>query len=181
MLDCQIDSTLTIKSLTPDDAHELFELVDQNRTRLREWLGWLDKTQELKDTISFINFAIETEQTNGAVTAAVRFQGKLVGLVSFHKIDWSISSANVGYWICQSASGKGLVTRSVEQLIDYGFKKLNLETIKIRCASENHRSIVIPKRLGFSFEETLKDAEYLYDHYVDHLVFSMSKSDWMSR
>ncbi len=181
MLDCEIDSRLRIKSVTLEDANELFELVDANRSRLREWLGWLDKTRELKDTIGFINFASETEQTNGAVTAAVRYQDKLVGLVSFHKIDWSTSTANVGYWIGEDASGKGIVTRSVEKLVEYGFNTLNLETIKIRCASENYRSLAVPKRLGFSFDETVKNAEWLYDHHVDHLVFSMSKSAWNER
>jgi ribosomal-protein-serine acetyltransferase len=59
---------------------------------------------------------------------------------------------------------------------DYGFSKLNLESVGIRCATGNLKSFNVPKRLGFTFSERVQDAEWLYDHYFDHHVYVISKS-----
>lgn len=178
MTELLIDPSLRLASVTQDDARELFDLVDQNRTRLREWLPWLDKTKELKDTIAFIQFSHESEKSDGTMTMTIRLQGRLVGLVSFHRIDRTTSSTSMGYWISQDAEGRGVMKRSVAALIDYGFTQLNLLEISIKCASKNIRSAAIPERLGFKFKEIIPNAEWLYDHHVDHKVYVMKKTDW---
>ena len=181
MANIQINTDLRISSICREDATQLFDLIDSNRARLREWLGWLDKTRELKDSISFIEFATEIERTNGAITAGIHFQNRLVGLVSFHPIDKATSSASVGYWVAENASGKGIVTQSVRALVDYGFNHLNLETIYIKCATGNQKSFAIPERLGFRFEKIVPNAERLYERHVDHRVYKLSKSDWQMK
>lgn len=181
MTEIVINSELFIRSVSQEDAPHLFQLIETNRTRLREWLGWLDKTRDLSDSAGFISFAMETERSNGALTAGIHFQGRLAGLVSFHPIDRTSASASVGYWVDLSASGKGIVTLSVEALVNHGFNHLDLETIYIKCATGNKSSFAIPERLGFKFEKTVPNAECLYGRYVDHRVYKISRSDWVDR
>ena len=40
-------------------------------------------------------------------------------------------------------------------------------------------SRAIPKRLGFTQEGVQKDAEWLYDHFVDLVMYSMLASQWL--
>ena len=35
-----------------------------------------------------------------------------------------------------------------------------------------------PERLGFTYEGTLRDKEWLYDHFVDSAVYSMLDDEW---
>ncbi len=56
-----------------------------------------------------------------------------------------------------------------------------LNRVEIRCAVGNQKSQAIPKRLGFVQEGVLRDAEWLYDHFVDHLVYAMLARDWVAR
>jgi hypothetical protein len=50
-----------------------------------------------------------------------------------------------------------------------------------RCAVGNLPSQKIAQRLGFSFTAIKKDAEWLYDHSVDQLVYTMHAHDWLKQ
>jgi ribosomal-protein-serine acetyltransferase len=65
------------------------------------------------------------------------------------------------------------MTNSCKALIEYGFTALNLNRLVISCATENYASRAIPKRLGFDYEGTARDAEWLYDRFVDHEIYSL--------
>lgn len=72
----------------------------------------------------------------------------------------------------------GIVTAACRVVIDEGFHNFGLHRIEIRCAVENRRSAAVPRRLGFVEEGVLREAEWLYDHWVDLRVFSMLAHDW---
>jgi ribosomal-protein-serine acetyltransferase len=63
-------------------------------------------------------------------------------------------------------------------LIDHAFAALNLHRVAIVCATGNARSRAIPERLGLVYEGTLRGAEWLYSHYVDHAVYAQLQCDW---
>lgn len=50
----KVDQEITLCLPTVDEAEELFSLVNRNREHLREFLGWLDTSQEVADTRKFI-------------------------------------------------------------------------------------------------------------------------------
>ena len=46
------------------------------------------------------------------------------------------------------------------------------------CCYGQRKSLAIPERLGFTKEGTIRAAEWLYDHYVDHVAYGMLASEW---
>jgi ribosomal-protein-serine acetyltransferase len=70
------------------------------------------------------------------------------------------------------------MTASVRRLINYGFGDLNLNRIEIRVAVGNQPSQAICDRLGLKEEGILRQAEWLYDHFVDLRVNSVLRSEW---
>ncbi|WP_242967796.1 GNAT family N-acetyltransferase [Tepidibacter mesophilus] len=44
----------------------------------------------------------------------------------------------------------------------------------------NVKSRAIPQRLGFKNEGVLREAEWLYNHYVSHVVYGMLDNEWDS-
>lgn len=171
----------SLREITLADAEELFAVCDANRAHLRQWLPWLDRTRQVSDTRGFIESALRQSEANQGFQAAILVQGKIAGLVGFHRIDWANHSTSLGYWLAEGYQGRGLMTASCRALIDHGFAALNLHRIAIACAPGNTRSRAIPVRLGFVHEGRLREAEWLYDHYVDHEVYSLLQQEWQAQ
>jgi ribosomal-protein-serine acetyltransferase len=87
----------------------------------------------------------------------------------------------LGYWLGEEYQGKGLVTAACRALVEHAFGELGLNRVVISCATENEKSCAIPERLGFRREGIERQAEWLYDHFVDHVTYSALASEWLTR
>ena len=173
-----VSERFSLAPLELNDAEELFALTDANRTYLRDWLPWLDNIRRIDDTRAFIRAAqAQVAQNNGA-QLAVKLSGRIAGIVGHHQIDWRNRLTSLGYWIGESYQGRGLVTEACRALITHAFDEASLNRVEIRCAVENRKSRAIPTRLGLRQEGLLRDAEWLYDHFVDHVVYATLVTEW---
>lgn len=172
-----IDEEVNIRMLANKDSERLFEITDRSRDYLREWLPWVDEMHSVKDAINFIKngFQIYAEQTG--LTVGIFYQEKLVGVAGYNSFDWKNKITTIGYWLDIESQGHGIVTRVVATLTAFAHNELELNRVEIRVASGNIKSEAVPIRLGFTKEGTLRQAEWLYDHYVDHHIYSMLRSD----
>jgi ribosomal-protein-serine acetyltransferase len=173
-----VSDTTALTMIARRDAEELFALTDANRAYLREWLPWLDATQTVDDTRNFIQAAIAQHARNEGFQCCMRFENKIAGVIGFHHIDWNNRLTAMGYWLAQPHQGRGIVTQCCRALVDLAFSELQLNRVAIRAAERNLKSRAIPERLGFVKEGVQRQAEWLYDHYVDLVMYSMLKRDW---
>lgn len=174
----KVDEDLSMRMLNAGNAEELFQITDRSRTYLREWLPWLDQTKTVDDSLQFIMNSFQVYAERKGMTTGVFFKGKLAGVAGFNKFDWSNRIGYIGYWLDIEHQGYGIMTRVVRVLTDYAFEEYDLNRVDIRAAYDNKKSQAIPIRLGYKKEGILRQAEWLYDHYVDHVVYGMLKSDW---
>jgi len=170
MLPHRISDRITLRLLQSHHAKILFDLVDSNRDHLRAWLPWLDKTRSEKDTNEFIYEMLSSFASTGAFTCGVWYKERLSGVAGYNRIDSENRVGYIGYWLSKDAEGKGIMTSCCRALINHGFEECNLNRIVIAVATNNLKSQAIPDRLGFSREGVLREAEWLYNHYVDHTV-----------
>ncbi len=164
--------------LALEDADELFSLTDANRGHLRRWLPWLDSVREVDDTRTFIRAAQAQAARNDGVQLALHVDGRIAGMVGQHHVDWRNRSTSLGYWIGEAWQGRGLATTACRALIAQAFGSRGLNRVEIRCAADNHRSRAVAQRLGLREEGRLRDAEWLYDHFVDHVVYGVLAREW---
>lgn len=169
-----------LRLLTKADADELFALIEANRAYLKRWLSWLDTTQTVDDTRHFIQLTRDRYQDKQGFAAALCYHQKIVGIAGLNGIDWADRRSSIGYWIAERYQGKGLITNACKAILNHAFSELNLNRIEILCAAENTRSQAVPKRLGCTYEGTLRDAQWLNDHFVNHQIYSILQRDWCS-
>lgn len=174
----KIDEDVSLKLIELNDAETVFELTDKSRKHLREWLPWLDFTKNAEDTKEYIHGCLKGYAETKSITTVILYKGEIVGVASFNSINWSNKTAYIGYWLGEEYQGKGIMTKAAKALTNYAFNHLNLNKVEIRAAVENKKSRSVPERLGFVNEGMIRQAEWLYDHYVDHAVYGMLASEW---
>lgn len=174
----KINEDLSLKLIELRDAERIFELTNDSRDYLKEWLPWLDTTTKLEDTIEFIKISLKSFSENKSLIAVILFKEEVVGVAGYNNINWSNKTAYIGYWLGAEFQGNGIMTKVAKALTDYAFKELNLSKVEIRVALENKKSRSIPERLNFVNEGCIRQAEWLYDHYVDHVIYGMLEEEW---
>lgn len=172
-----ITPSIELKLLQSHHAAELFQITDTNRDHLRQWLPWLDLTNEEKDTAAFISSTLQAFADSGTLSCGIWHQEKLCGVIGYNSINWNSKIGYFGYWLAKEAEGKGIITQCCQALIEHAFTEYNLNRVVINVATENRKSQAIPDRLGFTREGIIRDAEWLYDHYVDHTINGLLKKD----
>lgn len=178
MLTQRLSDELSLEVLEPRHAEALFQALDSNRARLRQWLPWLDHNRSPGDTLAFIHQTQRQFGENNGFKTALVVNGRIAGLIGHVGINWTDRVASLGYWLVEAHQGRGYMTLACRAYIHHAFRELGLNRLEIRAATENHRSRAIPERLGFRLEGTIRDAEWLYDHFVDHAVYGLLAREW---
>ena len=174
----KIDNETELKRLSIEHASKFLSLINTCRPYLRQWLGWLDHTKSLEDVEKFIISTDKEFTENKALALWIWHQNKIVGIIHLRDIDHTNRKAMIGYWVGENFRGKSFAKKATKAVCSYAFNERKINRIEIRCATANKPSQAVPIALGFQQEGTLRDNEWLYDHFVDHVVFSMLAKDW---
>lgn len=172
---------IELRQYQPGDADAIYALVDSNRPHLREWLPWVDHTRSTVDVLEFIGRAQKQLDANQGPNTGIWLEGRMVGNVGCHPIDWPNRNCSIGYWIDAAWQGKGLVSKCAASILDYLFYDARLHRVEIRCGTGNTRSCAIPQRLGFTREGVCGGAEWVNDRWLDLVVWGMLEDTWRSR
>lgn len=181
MLLYEIDGEITLRTLEAEHAESVYSLVDEHREHLQRWLPWVEQQENIDSVRSFIEYAEEQLKTNTGMHVGMWYQNELAGVIGIPRIDWPNKTLSFGYWLAEPYQGHGIVTRSLSFLLTFVITELNINRIEIRCAPANVRSRNIPERLGFTEEGRLREAEWLNDHFCDHILYSILAHEWENR
>jgi ribosomal-protein-serine acetyltransferase len=173
-----IDERTVLRPILDTDASALFALIEDNRTRLRQWLPWLDGTRSKEDLRAFRSRVFAQENEGLGMARLIERDHMACGVVAFNQIDTLNRKAELGYWLDRQHEGRGLCRQACSRLIGYAFGELSLNRVAIAAAVGNRRSRALAERLGFTLEGVVREAEWLYDHYVDHASYGLLRCEW---
>lgn len=179
MFTLKVDHELELRSFQRKDSSKFFQLVEENRDHLRKWLPWVHNMTTLIDAEYIISLWEQQFAENTGCNVGIFYRGELVGSVGLHQIDWYNKFTSIGYFLSKKAEGRGIMTRTVQIILNYAFFYLGLNRAEIRCGVNNKKSRAIPERLGFVLEGIIREGENLSGHYHDLFLYSMLARDWL--
>lgn len=178
MFTFKVDEEIELQLFQLNDCKRLYNLVNENRNHLRDWLPWVDDMSSHYQYETIIPMWLKQFADNNGFNTGILFQGELVGAIGLHYIDWRNRHTSIGYYLAKNAEGHGIMTRSVQALLNYAFNDLSLNRVEIRCGEGNLKSRAIPERLGFTMEGKIRDGELLYNKFHDLIVYGMLARNW---
>ncbi len=148
-----------IQALNPEDGERFFNLIDSNRNRLEDFFaGTLSQTKTLDDTMSYCREIGQKQQEKSYLPFAIKNlkTEAFIGFVDVKNIDWGIPKAELGYFIDKNYEGQGVISKSVELVIEYLLETYAFKKLLCRSSSRNMGSIAVAKKNGFILEGTIR-------------------------
>jgi RimJ/RimL family protein N-acetyltransferase len=103
--------------------------------------------------------------------------GEVAGAIGFPRLSWENGRAEVGYWLAAHARGRGLATRAVALVCEWGFAVCGFNRIELVASTENPASQAVAERAGFTREGVLRNYMMGRDGYLDMVMFSRLAGD----
>jgi ribosomal-protein-serine acetyltransferase len=162
-------------------APELLAYVTENREYLGRWLGWAEDMRTLEDARAFIARGLTRLAEDDLPWVGIWQDGRMVGGLLFFPEVRQIKSTEIGYWLSEAATGRGLMTRAARAMLGYAFETLGLNKVGLRAEVENSPSRAVADRLGFTFDGVDRDAWTNGARMVDLAAYSLLAREWQAR
>ena len=91
---------------------------------------------------------------------ATRLGEEAVGFAAFVKLHLDEQQGEIGYVLSPAGRGRGVATRAVSLLTDWGFHGLGLQRIELRIDARNRASERVAERAGYEREGVLRNLAF---------------------
>jgi len=107
---------------------------------------------------------------------AIEVNGEAAGGIGLHaQSDIHRKNMELGYWVAEPFWGKGIMTKAVVQMVDYGFKTFAIERIFARPFGTNIGSQKVLENAGFTLEGRFEKTLFKNGEYLDELIYALRR------
>jgi RimJ/RimL family protein N-acetyltransferase len=166
-----VDGDLTLRRAVPSDAADIVAVYSEADTR--HWMLWEgDEPPDDAEALANIERSEKAWAEGWGGVFRVVVDGHVVGGAMLRFADPGTGEA--AYFLRQSARGRGLATRSLLMVADWGFREHGLMRVYARVDPENIDSVSVVERAGFTREGLERQsARYPGGRWFDSLVYSL--------
>ncbi len=175
----KISNNIKLSLTVPQYATRIFTLIDNNREWLSKWLYWPDSVNTSVDVENFIKAELIKFQQGTGVHTTIFYENNIVGVIGFNDIHNHIGRA--GYWLSQTHSGKGIMTKCLNELIQLGFSYYPINEVQVHCSEHNIASCSIATSLGLTLTDKVNSAEYINGRWINHNIYSGGKETFLKK
>lgn len=139
---------LILRKLLPEDADEIFQLRSDIKIAA---LTGRTPAVSLDDAISFIHTIKKLVDENQSIYWAISLKNSraLIGTICLWNFDFYNESVEIGYELLPEFQNKGIMAEAILQIIDCGFKTIDVKMITASTSDDNPRSIKVLEKAGF--------------------------------
>lgn len=162
---------LRLIGISPDDIKYIFKNL--TKLEIKKLLGHRSEEDYLKEESKYKNGYSSYNRSFILFLLTDKESDTIIGRCGLH--NWNIEHrrAEIGYVMeDEKYQRKGLMTEAINAIIDYGFKKMNLNRIEALVGIGNIPSLSLMKKYKFKKEGVLRQHTIISDKFEDSVVFS---------
>lgn len=173
---------LHIRRYQPEDAGMYFGMIRANWDHLYEFLPPnVEAMQTGQDAAGVFAWAAgEWEAGNIFLFGMWEITtGAYAGEIYLANADWHVPSIELGYFLIQAATGRGLATEAARRVSTFAFEHLQVERVDLQCRGDNIASQKVAMRAGFRLEGRQRLRHRKKDGtLVDRMWYGLLRSEW---
>ena len=144
---------LLIRRFKKGDGEDLFLLLNRNNNRefLKEHIDEATDVLTLEDAHKRIDELINfwEKQEHFVMAILLKETNTFIGNLWIQPNKWEVPSFNLGYYLDNGYTGKGLATEAAIRAVKFIFEDLQATKIRIYTRDTNERSYKLAERIGF--------------------------------
>ena len=148
------DGDLTLRPPRPEDAQAVTAACQD--AAIQRWVGVPSPYRREHAESWLASCAAQAESGEALTLLAEDGGGRLAGSFSLLELARGGGYGEIGYWVAPDARGRGVASRSVTLLRDWGAAALRLRTIEILVHRDNAPSRAVALRAGFADTRELR-------------------------
>lgn len=131
------------------------------------------------DGKAFIEFAIKD---NPIHIFTIDINGEAVGGIGIHPQD-DIHRKNVelGYWLGEPFWGQGIISRAINQAVNFAFETYDVDRIFARPFGTNIASQKVLEKNDFILEGRFEKTLIKGDTLIDELIYAIRRENWKGK
>lgn len=166
---------LVLRAFDPNDAVDVYAYAQNEK--VGPMAGWAPH-KCLDDSRRVVQGFIAAGDAWAVVDKST---GHVIGSISLH-VDTKRrleGCRQIGYVLGENYWGQGFATEACREVLRYAFEELGCPVVSSAHFPVNQKSRRVLKKLGFTYEGTLRRTMKLYDGtYTDSLVYSLFKEEY---
>lgn len=174
-----INSKLILRELKIEDSKNFYELLNRNYYHFLEALNWMDKddlTNQAEESLK-LRISMKNELNNLPAWFAIVYENKLCGMIGYNEIDKDNELGEIGYFIDEQYSSKGIMTLALNTVIEYSFSQLKLNKIELYIYENNIASCRLAEKFNFKLEGKLREVLKTDNNYLNQNVYGLLNSE----
>lgn len=169
------------KKLVGDNLYLSPRNVDEEVVeKFTEWLNDFDTTDYIGRSAQLTTLDGERKYFENSKDEVCSFfiirkeDDELIGTVCLERIDYINRSATLGIFIGdKSGRNKGFGTEAIKIILEYGFRYLNLNSIKLDLMEFNERALACYKKCGFKEYGRRRKCKFINGKYYDSIAMDI--------
>jgi len=159
---------LLLRQLAASDQNEIY--IIRTDSELNQYVN-KPETKSLEDVQQFIEKINNGIANNESIywVISMKETRQFAGTICLWNIDKGTLKAETGYTLLPEYQGKGIMYEALNEVIKFGFQKMNLESIEAYTHRDNNSSFQLLDRCHFrrSDKEPVHDDKDLIIYYLD--------------
>lgn len=174
-----------LRSYDMGDGVLLRDANVESYEHLRRWMPWATAEQSLEDAEILVRrFRAKYLLHEDFVIGVFSPDGqRLLGGSGVHLREGPLASgcAEIGMFIRASEAGKGLGTRVLQTLLQWGFSDWPWQRLSWRCDDRNRASLRVAQKAGLRYEGSLRGQKAeVGDERRNTACYGITRPDWLA-
>ena len=159
-----------LRPIRMSDAEAYFETMQDKQTKR----GFMSVPKSLQEAKKEVKEHIQNIRSKKSETFAIEVNGEYAGFVKIDHENWNPKDhrGRIHYCTHPKFRGKGITTKAVKLITEYGFKKLKFKRIMGQCRSFNKASARVLEKAGYKLEGILRKDAFKNGKYYNNMVWA---------